>query len=159
MTIRHKKLIWIISICICVLIPIGILFLNMGIGRGGDQVGGCTSVVFDKIALNSANRILVYEGNQVSIITEKSVVGEIVDMFLVADCTDMGQIYTDRYLEIYSGNSLVRTVRFSQDGTFVKLYDADMTHWVFGSTGKAGQLTMSTETMERLNQLIKEYGD
>lgn len=150
MTAKNRRLLWIISICICVLLPITLLALSVGVHRGSGE-NSCTSVVLDRIAVRNADRILIYEGDEVFIVTDTETVRELASQFVVADRTDGKEGYSDLRLEIYSGSKLVRNVQISESGSYAKIYDANLTHWVFSSNTKEGQRTLTPELLQLIS--------
>ena len=75
------------------------------------ESGSCICVVFDKPFVKGADRIVIYEGDQVITVTDKETVRRIADLFVVANCTALCSPGNQRRIEIYNGNQLVRDIR------------------------------------------------
>lgn len=131
----------------------------VAVGLPDDDTGGsCFSVVFDKAFVKGADRIVIYEGEEVITITDKAQVRQIADAFIVANCTDLCGYYSDLRMEIYNGSSLVREVRWNDHGyELARIYDADIAHWVFPSSEKYGQVSLSDETQELISEIIEQH--
>lgn len=121
-----------------------------------DKGGSCISVVFDKPFVKGADRIVVYEKGQVITITDKDTVREIADLFVVANCTALCSPGTERRIEIYNGNRLVRNARQTQCGSEYYIYEADLFHWVLFE-GTDGEVGLSSEQQQWLDGVISQY--
>lgn len=119
-----------------------------------DEAGSCICVVFDKPLVKGADRIVIYENDQVITITDKDTVRQIAGLFTVANRTGLCEHTGDLRLEIYHGDRLVRTITENCDDGFYHIYDRDLLHWVFPSADKNGQLELSDEDQLWLMQII-----
>lgn len=117
--------------------------------------GGCISVVFDKHLVLGADRVLIYEGDHVITVTDETVVRRISSTFLVANRTDLCGSHSDRRLEIYNGDQIVRTIQWNACCELAEIYEADAAHWVFPSTGGIGQVEMTAEFVQWLDEIIE----
>lgn len=123
-----------------------------------DMGGGCFSVVFDKVFVKGADRVVVHEGGVVFTVTDKAAVRQIADTFLVANCTDVCSV--DRcgmYIEIYNGNLLARVVRRNHCSETWDIYNRDLSHWVFPSDSGIGKRELTAEEEAQLNALLAQY--
>jgi hypothetical protein len=121
-----------------------------------DEAGSCICVVFDKPLVKGADRIVIYENDQVITITDKDTVRQIAGLFTVANRTGLCEHTGDLRLEIYNGDRLVRTITENCDDGFYHIYDRDLLHWVFPSADKNGQLELSDEDQLWLMQIIDQ---
>ncbi len=159
---KSKKRIpaWLIELAVALTI---ILFIWVFAGASAEGViddigGGCFSVVFDKVFVKGADRVVIHEGKQVFTVTDKEAVRQIADTFLVANCTDVCSV--DRYgmyMEVYNGNLLVRVVRRNHCSEAWDIYNRDLFHWVFPSDSGIGKVVLTNEELARLEQLLAQY--
>lgn len=145
------------SIC-AGLILLLILFVNfVAVSTEGafTEGGGCFSVAFDKAVVMGADRIVIREGNEVVTITDAELVREIAAEFVVANRTDLCGYQADKWMEIYNGDRLVRSIRWNECCELVEIYEADVAHWVWPSGSGIGQVELSREFMARLDEIIE----
>ena len=122
-----------------------------------DKAGGCISVVFDKPFVKGADRIVVYEKDQVITITDKDTVHQIADLFVVANCTALCSPGRERRIEIYNGDRLVRNIRQTQCGSdMYYIYECDLFHWVFPEWSD-GEVGLTPEERQWLDGIIEQY--
>lgn len=121
-----------------------------------DKAGGCISVVFDKPFVKGADRIVIYEGDQIITIDDKETVRKIADLFVVANCTALCSPGNERRIEIYNGHWLVREIRWTQCQSEYYIYECDLFHWVFPEFGD-GEVSLSPEEHQWLEEIIKQY--
>ena len=121
-----------------------------------DEAGSCICVVFDKPLVKGADRIVIYENDQVITITDKDTVRQIAGLFTIANRTGLCEHTGDLRLEIYHGDRLVRTITENCEDGFYHIYDRDLLHWVFPSADKNGQLELSDEDQLWLMQIIDQ---
>ena len=119
--------------------------------------GGCIAVVFDKAAVMGADKIVVYDGDEVITITDKEDVREIAAEFVVANRTDLCGYRSGERMEIYNGGKLVRSIYWNECCELADIYEVDVAHWAFPSMSKIGQVELSQGALERINQIIEEY--
>ena len=121
------------------------------------KAGSCISVVFDKPFVKGADRIVVYENGQTVTISDKDTVRDIADLFMVANCTALCSPGSERRIEIYNGNRLVRNIRQTQCGSdMYYIYEADLFHWVLFE-GYDGEVGLSHEQQQWLDGIIAQY--
>ena len=121
-----------------------------------DEAGSCICVVFDKPLVKGADRIVIYENDQVITMTDKDTVRQIAGLFTVANRTGLCEHTGDLRLEIYNGDRLVRKITENCDDGFYHISDRDLLHWVFPSADKNGQLELSDEDQLWLMQIIDQ---
>ena len=108
-----KKKLLLLCVGLILLVIVITQFVAVSLSGFTNVGGGCISVVFDKHFVCGADRIVVYEGDQVLTITEESTVRRIASEFVVANRTDLCGYYSDRRIEIYNGDKLVRSIRWN----------------------------------------------
>ena len=64
----------------------------------------------------------------------------------------------DRTIEVYKGDRLIRSMVWGTCCDSVKVYDADVGHWLLltGSKNPSGFVSLSDELVAKLNNLIQE---
>ena len=153
---RHPK--W-LSICIC-MISAAIIFLIasqfIGIHNGlfSSTGGSCIAVVFDKASVMSADRIVYRVGDQEITITEPDTVKMIASQFVVANRAGLCNARDDRYMYIYNGEKLVRSLRWRCCEEIVDIYEEDATHWLFPPECHTGQVELSRDFLNYLDSLL-----
>lgn len=95
----------VIEIAIVVVLAL-LIWIFVGIRATPNSGRGCVSLVFDKPFVKGADRIVIYERNQVITLTDKETVRQIADLFTEAGHTDLCDYSRDRRLEIYNGDRL-----------------------------------------------------
>lgn len=121
-----------------------------------NKSGGCISVVFDKPFVKGADRVVIYENGQVITIEDKETVREIADLFVVANCTALCSPSTERRIDIYNGDWLVRKIFWTQCQSEYYIYECDLFHWVFPEFG-AGEVSLSSEDSQWLDGIIEQH--
>lgn len=120
------------------------------------ESGSCICVVFDKPFVKGADRIVIYEGDQVITVTDKETVRGIADLFVVANCTALCSPGNQRRIEIYNGNQLVRDIRWTECQSEYYIYECDLFHWVFPEFGD-GEVSLSSEDSQWLEGIIAQH--
>lgn len=151
-----KKRILIIAGCLCVILILS-QFVAVSTAGAFTEGGGCFSVVFDKAFVLGADRIVIREGEKIVTITDKALVREIALEFVVANRTDLCGYHADKWMDIYNGDQLVRSIRWNACCELAEIYEADAAHWVFPSYSNIGQVELSREFRERLDQIIAAH--
>ena len=102
------------------------------------DAGGCIAVVYDKAAMRAADRVVLCDGEDRYEITDNNatdaiMIDWITDDLLVASHTALRHVKTDRWLEIYSGDTLVRRMNWAScaDEAGVFIYEEDSVHQVY----------------------------
>ncbi len=143
-----------------ILIAVGAAFLGLCLAVGlfvGIRIAPyeCITVVFDKYQMKNADRVLIRQGNQCFEVTDRDLVDEITDATLYAErwgqCCDEK---TDRWIEVYCGDNLVRRMRWEANHDSVLVYEPDAGHWILG-TQESGQVYPSAELLEKLDTVIQ----
>ena len=146
-----------VFVIVTALVLLSWIFVDVGVESIiRDEAGSCICVVFDKPLVKGADRIVIYENDQVITITDKDTVRQIAGLFTVANRTGLCEHTGDLRLEIYNGDRLVRKITENCDDGFYHIYDRDLLHWVFPSADKNGQLELSDEDQLWLMQIINQ---
>ena len=119
--------------------------------------GGCIGVVFDKASVMGADKIVVYRDHEVVTISDKDAVREIAAEFVVANRTDLCGYRSGERMEIYNGGRLIRSIYWNECCELADIYEVDATHWAFPSMSKVGQVELSRDALERINQIIEDH--
>ena len=145
---RRRAIIWIIVLVLLV------LNVNLGIYPNGaeNSAQGCISVSFDKAPLLLANRIVVRQGYTSYEITDRALIWDLVTESRVPTNAGLRHMQTDRWIEIYCGELLVRNIRWSTglDGDVFVVYKADWLHWIFPGDLTEGQVFPPADLVARL---------
>ena len=148
---------WIIEISIVAAVAL-LLWIFVGFRFQPNNAGSCLSVTFDKPFVKAADRIIVYEnGRAVATISEKEEIRQITDLFTVANCTDLCDDPTGWRIEIYNGNRLVREVNGNCCGGLYHIYDRNLLHWIFPSGSGTGQVELTQEEEQKLQEIISAF--
>ena len=145
---RRRAIIWIIVLVLLV------LNVNLGFYPNGAKYSGqgCISVSFDKMLLLLADRIVVRQGNALYEITDRKLIWDVVTESRLPTNAGLRYMQTDRWIEIYCGDLLVRKMRWATalDGDVFVVYEADSLHWIFPEDLSEGQVFPSADLVARL---------
>ncbi len=145
---KKKLILWgSVALCLCL-----VFALFVGIRVAPYE---CITVVFDKFSMKDADRVVIRVGSAAYEVTDRALVDEITDATLYAErwgqCCDEN---TDRWIEVYRGENLVRRMRWEANHDSVLVYEPDGGHWILG-TQEPGQAYLSEELMERLEAVLR----
>lgn len=151
---QAKKIIVLVtSLCILIL-AITLLALNVSIGMSTGAYAA-VSIAFDKQAMQSVDRI---------IIRANGAEHEIADVALVKDLVAETSAAThmkfscpcDKWIDMYCGERLVRSMGWTSCCDAVNVYDTDAMHWVVSLEGieDGGSVYLSSDLVTALNSLI-----
>lgn len=118
---------------------------------------GCISVTFDTWTMKQADKVIIKANDKEITVTDKVFIKEIVRETTVATNGPMG-CAKDRTIEVYKGDRLIRSMVWGTCCDNVKVYDADVGHWLLltGSKNPSGFVRLSDELVAKLNNLIQE---
>lgn len=150
-------LLGLIILAVALLIFVGSFFI--GVSADTNAGGGCIGVVFDKAIVMGADKIVVYDGDEVITITDKEDVREIASEFVVANRAGLCGYRSGERMEIYNGSKLVRSIHWNECCELADIYEVDATHWAFPSMSKIGQVELSRDALARVNRIINEHRD
>lgn len=145
---RRRAVIWIIVLFLLV------LNVNLGIYPNGAKYSGqgCISVSFDKVPLLLADRIVVRQGDARYEITDRKLIWDVVTESRIPTNAGLRHMQTDRWIEIYCGDLLVRNIRWATalDGDVFVVYKADSLHWILPEDLSEGQVFPPADLIARL---------
>jgi hypothetical protein len=117
--------------------------------------GSCIAVVFDKASVMGADKIVYQIGSKEITITDPATVKEIASHFVVANRAGLCNSQDNRYMFIYNGEKLVRSLRWRCCEEIVDIYEEDATHWLLPAECHTGQVELSREFLNYLDSLIE----
>ena len=117
--------------------------------------GSCIAVVFDKASVMGADKIIYQVGEKEITITDQGTVKKIASQFVVANRAGLCNSQDDRYMFIYNGDKLVRSLRWRCCEEIVDIYEEDATHWLLPAECHTGQVELSREFLDYLDTLLE----
>lgn len=152
---KKTKRIIVISICvICIVLLLLLLTANVAVSVNPFDNGGCISVAFDKSFMQKADRVIIRAGEKQYEVTDPDVVRKLVSETKVATNTDLRYPNTDRWIDVYYGSVLVRSMRWADNHDAIVVYKSDKRHWIFPSMEGDGIVEPSEELIEMLNAIL-----
>lgn len=152
---KKTTLIIVISICvICIVLLLLLLTANVAISVNPLDNGGCISVAFDKSLMLKADRVIIRVGEKKYEVTDSDVVRKIVSETKVATNTDLRYPNTDRWIDVYYGSVLVRSMMWEDNHDSIIVYNSDKLHWIFPTMEGDGIVEPSEELIEMLNAIL-----
>lgn len=148
----------IISAAVSCVVAFTVLFataVSFGASNVFTEFGGAISLSFDKAKMRSVNRAVISNGEKTVEITDPALIQSLVQETMVATHTGLG-CSRDRTIELYSGNTLVRSMIWSTCCGHVLVYTADIRHWIVPtlSSENAGFAFLSASLEAQLNELL-----
>lgn len=117
--------------------------------------GSCIAVVFDKASVMGADKVIYQVGEKEITITDPETVKEIASHFVVANRAGLCNAQDNRYMYIYNGDKLVRSLRWRCCEEIVDIYEKDATHWLLPAECHTGQVELSREFLDYLDTLFE----
>ncbi len=155
---RRKK-IWIAATVLCVLLIAGIVASRfVSVGMANLSEAHCAlSFAFDKKQMQSVDRMVITTDGRSVQITDRALLDAVVEETMVATHMDVHRS-EDRRIDLYAGDTLVRSMIWSTCCDTVLVYDTDRSHWVLSIEGaeKGGCIYLSAELARELNSLLEE---
>lgn len=152
-----KKRIIIITICLLVFT---FLITSVSFRCSFDRRAGMGVSVafFEKWKMWSIDRIVIETdtGKEVEI-TDSVMVDKIIDETAIATHGISSKHgHYERWIYLYDGDELVRSMKWSTCDDMVELYEEDACHWLFAVEGEGniGRVYLSEELVDKLEQLI-----
>ena len=103
----------------------------------GVDMGECISIShFGKLELRGIDRVVVTRGSRQITITDQDLIGQVTDETRIATRVRShcgGPEYCDTphgWIDLYQGDSLVRSMEWHVCCDMVKVYEEDATHWL-----------------------------
>lgn len=143
-----------VVLSVFVVIVIASQFIGIHNGLFSNAGGDCIAVVFDKAAVMGADKIVYRNGNFEVTITDPDTVKKIASQFVVANRSGLCNAQDNRFMYIYNGDKLVRSLRWRCCEEIVDIYEEDATHWLLPTECHTGQVELSREFLEYLDTLI-----
>lgn len=150
-----KRRLCILAACVIAVVLIVSQFVAVHIGLFDSGGGSCISVVFDKLSVVTADRIVYRVGDQEVTITDPGTVRFIAKHFVVANKAGLCNTQDNRWMYIYNGDQLVRSMRWRCCEEMVDIYQVDSTHWLLPTECKTGQVELSREFLDYLDSLMQ----
>lgn len=139
---------------VIIAVSIGLLVTNMSVRINPFEGGGCVSVSFDKFLMFLADRAVIRYGEFSCEITDAELIDQISSETRCATHTDLRYPQTDRWIELYIGNTMIRKMRWENNHNGIIVYNADVYHWIFPSMSGEGIIYPSEELIEMLNTTL-----
>ena len=117
--------------------------------------GSCIAVVFDKASVMGADKVIYQVGEKEITITDPETIKEIASHFVVANRAGLCNAQDNRYMYIYNGDKLVRSLRWRCCEEIVDIYEKDATHWLLPAECHTGQVELSREFLDYLDTLFE----
>jgi len=154
MKIKQFKRISIIVLVLIVLNLIAAQFIGIHNGLFSNASGDCIAVVFDKSAVIGADKIVYVAGNREITITDPDTVKNIAKRFVVANRAGLCNSLDNKYMYIYNGDKLVRSMRWRCCEEIVDIYEEDGLHWLLPPECSVGQVELSKDFLDYLDTLL-----
>jgi hypothetical protein len=132
-----------------------LLLINVGVSCNPFDGGGCISVTFDKLPMMLADRAVIRVGEKHYEITDRDFVRQITTETRCATNTDLCYNKTDRWIDIYCGNTLIRSMMWESEHNGIIVYEAGVFHWVFPSAEGQGIVDPSNDLLQNLKQVTE----
>ncbi|MBQ6851706.1 MAG: hypothetical protein IJO04_01565 [Oscillospiraceae bacterium] len=154
----------ILALCICILFWICIVvFLSTSVSysRTYDSVEGCISIAFfEKQKMRTVDKVVLRTSEKTITITDPNLVREVTGETSVATHTGV-KFPPEGYIDLYSGDVLVRSMLWGIGTQTVKVYEVDLTHWVIvpllvDQSKNPALAYLSDELAIKLNMLLEE---
>ena len=139
---------------LCVVAMLLLLFLCTCVSVGYSE--DCISIAFfEKWEAAQIDKIVVKADGKEIVITDQDLVSKIAKETTVATYAMIG-CPEDRQIDAYSGDKLVRTMKWSTCQSSVKVYRADLLHWVIipEFSAEYGFVFLTDEVVEQINALL-----
>lgn len=134
--------------CVAVL-----LLLNIATDCSLDD-SGSLCISFDKWDMTTADKVVIFDGEQQYTVTDADFVRNLTREAVVACDTNRyccANDDVDTWIEIYKGDRLIRHMRWIQNHDALA-YEADLAHWVL--FGEEGHVFLSSEVRRALYKII-----
>lgn len=154
---RRKKR-WIAATVLGVLLIAGIIasqFVSVGMANLS-EAHGTISIAFDKQQMLSVDKMVISADGRSIQITDRALLDAVVDETMAATHLG-GHSTTGKRIELYAGDTLVRSMIWSTCCDIVEVYGADESHWFLTVEGAkcGGSVNLSTELVQQLNALLE----
>lgn len=148
----HKK--W-ITFSVAMGISI-LLLLNVAVHFNPFDSGECISVALDKLPMMLANRAVLRWGEKRYEITDSELVRQLASETRCATNTDLCYGKADRWIDLYCGKVLVRSMMWETEHNAIIVYQTDLFHWVLPSAEGLGMVDPSCDLLEALDHVVSQ---
>ena len=142
----------IIELCVVIL-----LLIVVGCSLFHFEPGVCLSVsLFGRFELRNIDRVVITSDGKEWTITDPDLIEQLCDETRVAE--DINLCMRDsKTIDLYAGDSLVRSMKWGPCCDAVEVYKPGITHWLIGSLGiDSGCVYLSDKLLAQLNAIIQE---
>lgn len=133
-----------------------VLLLNVAVHFNPFDSGECISVAFDKLPMMLANRAVIRWGEKQYEITDGELVRRITSEARCATDTDLCYGKADRWIDIYCGDVLVRSMMWETEHDTIIVYRTDLFHWILPSAEGLGMVDPSCDLIEALESIMSQ---
>lgn len=144
---------WIVLGCFVVVCLL--LLVNAAVCFNTNDGGGCISVSFDKLPMLIADRVVIRVGEQSYEVTDMELVRQITSETKVATNTDLCNHEIDRWIDVYCGDTLIRSMMWEDYHDGIVVYHAGFLHWIIPSDSGLGIVYPSEELLQKLEEIVK----
>ena len=148
----------IIELCIVILLAI-IVACSLFRFTFFDGYGECISVsLFGRVELRNIDKVVIASNGKEWTITDSNLIKQICNETRVAErvnlCTE-----SSKRIDLFSGDRLVRSMKWSGCCNTVEVYEPGITHWLIaplGSKVEGGYVKLSDGLIAQLNAIMME---
>ena len=149
----------IIELCIVLVLLIVVICSLFRFTFFDGQPGECISVsLFGSLELRNIDKVVIASNGKEWTITDSNLIKQICNETRVAErvnlCTE-----SSKRIDLYSGDRLVRSMKWSGCCNTVEVYESGMTHWLIaplGSKVEGGYVELSDGLIAQLNAIMME---
>ena len=122
------------------------------------NAGECFSVsLFGRLELRNIDKVVIVSDGKEWTITDPNLIGQICSETRVAERVDLCT-ESSKQINLYSGDRLVRSMKWSGCCGTVEVYEPGITHWLIaplGSKVEGGYVELSDELLVQLNAIME----
>ena len=153
---RSKRLIAILCLVVLLIVVACSLMRSTAFDN---EIGSCISIsLFGRFELQNIDKAVIAADGQEWAITDSDLIEQICNETRIANRVNLCY-ETNRRIDLYSGDKLVRSMHWAECCNTVKVYEPGVTHWLIGGLGQEiehGSVELSDELMSRLNEEMEE---
>lgn len=151
----------VIELCIVLVLLVVVICSLFRFTYFDGQPGECISgSLFGRFELRNIDKVIIAANGKEWTITDSNLVKQICDETRVADrvnlCTE-----SSKRIDLYSGDRLVRSMKWSVCCNTVEVYEPGISHWLIAPLGtkvEGGYVELSEELLAQLNAVMKSGG-
>ena len=152
--LNKRQIVGCCTIIACLVIVCLLMLIHVDVCFNTRDGGGCISVTFDKLQMMNADRAVIRVGDKSYEITDDELIRQITAETRVATNTDLCNHNTDRWIDIYCGDTLIRSMMWENNHDGIIVYHADICHWVIPSDSGLGIVYPSEALLQKLEEII-----